>query len=537
MNALLVDQINDLVKKAKHTAPIKAYSYVRFSTPDQMKGDSLRRQTEAAERYAKAHGLELDSSSWRDLGVSGFRGANTKGDNALGRFLEAVEAGVVPKGSFLLVENLDRLSREKARKALRTLEDIIEKGITVVTLMDGRRYTEEDLNDPTSLLIAVLTMIRAHEESATKSKRAKEAWKGKVAKAEQIRASARCSHWLKPTDDGKTFEAIPERAEVVRRIFRLAAEGVGRDSIAKRLNEERVPVFNPEARVWYGSYIFRILNNRATLGEFTASFREVVDGKRVNSPIRTIKDYYPAVVSKKLFEKVEAMARSNRNPRRGRHAASPLSNLFGGLGRCPKCGAVMTKVNKGGKNARWPYLICTNAKTGAALPDGGRCVYRSVSYPKVEAMFLEQAGDLIDSAPEESKRGKELQEQLAKTEAARSGVEDTLENLIAVSERTGASRPAALGSRIAELHEALDKLTAEEKRIREELSTMAPSVVAHRLKELRAALGREPMDKAAVNALLRVLFSSMAVDYDRGLLEFHWRHGGESSIFYAFPED
>ena len=31
----------------------KAYSYVRFSTPGQAKGDSYRRQTEAANEYAQ----------------------------------------------------------------------------------------------------------------------------------------------------------------------------------------------------------------------------------------------------------------------------------------------------------------------------------------------------------------------------------------------------------------------------------------------------------------------------------------------------
>lgn len=56
---------------------LKAYSYVRFSTPEQMRGDSLRRQTEAAGRYAALHGLELDDKlTFRDLGVSAFRGTN-----------------------------------------------------------------------------------------------------------------------------------------------------------------------------------------------------------------------------------------------------------------------------------------------------------------------------------------------------------------------------------------------------------------------------------------------------------------------------
>src|ERR1700758_3230486 len=111
----------------------KAYSYLRFSTPEQAKGDSLRRQTALADDYAKRHGLTLDTElNMRDLGVSAFRGDNAQA--ALGAFLQAVRDGLVPSGSLLLVEALDRVSRQSARKAVRILEDIVEAGITVVTL-------------------------------------------------------------------------------------------------------------------------------------------------------------------------------------------------------------------------------------------------------------------------------------------------------------------------------------------------------------------------------------------------------------------
>jgi DNA invertase Pin-like site-specific DNA recombinase len=39
-----------------------AYSYLRFSTPEQMQGDSFRRQTEAAKVYAERHGLTLEGT-------------------------------------------------------------------------------------------------------------------------------------------------------------------------------------------------------------------------------------------------------------------------------------------------------------------------------------------------------------------------------------------------------------------------------------------------------------------------------------------
>jgi DNA invertase Pin-like site-specific DNA recombinase len=45
----------------KTVAP-RAYSYLRFSTPEQSKGDSLRRQTSMADEYATRHGLRLDTT-------------------------------------------------------------------------------------------------------------------------------------------------------------------------------------------------------------------------------------------------------------------------------------------------------------------------------------------------------------------------------------------------------------------------------------------------------------------------------------------
>ena len=39
----------------------KAYSYLRFSTPEQMKGNSFARQYEKTTRFCQKHGLELGS--------------------------------------------------------------------------------------------------------------------------------------------------------------------------------------------------------------------------------------------------------------------------------------------------------------------------------------------------------------------------------------------------------------------------------------------------------------------------------------------
>src|SRR5690348_8616714 len=112
---------------ASDTVRPKAYSYLRFSTPEQERGDSLRRQASMAEAYADKHDLELDPRSYRDLGVSAFRGANAE-TGMLGEFLELVRAKTIARGSYLLVESMDRLSRAKPRKAVRLLERLCEEG-------------------------------------------------------------------------------------------------------------------------------------------------------------------------------------------------------------------------------------------------------------------------------------------------------------------------------------------------------------------------------------------------------------------------
>src|SRR5262249_24623738 len=89
-----------------------AYSYIRFSTPEQAQGDSLRRQQEKAEEYCRRRGWAMDTTlTLRDLGMSAFKGANALNGN-LATFLEAIERRKVTPGSVLIVESVDRICRQ-----------------------------------------------------------------------------------------------------------------------------------------------------------------------------------------------------------------------------------------------------------------------------------------------------------------------------------------------------------------------------------------------------------------------------------------
>jgi DNA invertase Pin-like site-specific DNA recombinase len=141
----------------------KAYSYVRWSTPQQANGDSLHRQLDKARAYAKERGYDLDETlNFRDAGISAYRGRNVlKG--ALGDFLRAVQEGIVARGAYLIVESLDRISRDTVHKAATTLQMIVAEGVNLVDLEDGGRVYSDDTfeNDQTAFLIMAVRFMRA----------------------------------------------------------------------------------------------------------------------------------------------------------------------------------------------------------------------------------------------------------------------------------------------------------------------------------------------------------------------------------------
>ena len=304
--------------------PREAISYCRFSTAIQASGDSLRRQLALSDDYAKKHNLQINRTL-TDKGVSGFRGANLQ-QGALGAFIKAVEMGKVKPGSVLLIEALDRLSRNEITEQLGLFLCILTAGIEIVTLYDERSYTRESINgNPTELIISIVLMIRGWEESATKSFRLKEAWKAKRNSAGSRKLTSKCPLWLKPCRGGGHFEAIPERVKVVASIFELAEQGFGTHAICKDLNKQGVKPWS-SGKWWNPNYVRRILRNRAVLGEFQPKIRPSRNTRQAEGPTQL--GYYPAIISAGTFYRVNKdVAAPPVRPNR----KDSVSNLFTGL--------------------------------------------------------------------------------------------------------------------------------------------------------------------------------------------------------------
>ena len=353
---------------------MKAYSYVRFSTPEQAKGNSLKRQTEAAEEYAKEHGFELDVSL-RDLGISAYSGSN-RSEGAFGRFLAAVEDGRVPRGSTLIVESLDRISREDVLSAQAQLIHLLQAGIIIVTLIDRQTYSLESVKSEWwRLLISLATMARAHDESAHKADRVATAWKAKRKRAVTGEAqTSRCVAWVRlegSPKGGARHVLIPERVAVLVTIFELTAAGYGQRQIAKRLNTQRLPAWG-RGNGWQASYIAKLLEGRSVLGFYQPHTKP--SSAKVRTPSGPeIAGYYPAAIPEDLYYRALA-ARTGRKTSGGAKGKG-VSNLFLGLGKCANCGGSMLHLNKGDttKGGRW--LMCDSTVRGLPCEEPARWRY------------------------------------------------------------------------------------------------------------------------------------------------------------------
>lgn len=340
----------------------KAYSYIRFSTPEQQKGDSYRRQYELSRAYAEAHGLVLDEAlTYKDFGVSAFNKSNIL-VGQLGEFLNAIESGVVESGSYLLVESLDRLSRAQISDALEVFLSILRNGVTIVTLADGMEYSKEKMNSNfTDLIVSIVIMSRAHEESLMKSKRLKQAWIAKRREIGKKKLTALAPGWLKLNADRTAYLPMPERVEIVLRVFSWSKGGIGDKTIAMRLNQMAVPPFNERrAGMWHSSYIQKILNSRAVLGEYQPHIH--MNGKRIPEG-DPISDYFPRIISDAEYVETMQLRKARRISSIGRKGKS-FSNLFSGVLRCGYCNGSMLYVNKGHIGPRAKLLVCSNAKGG-----------------------------------------------------------------------------------------------------------------------------------------------------------------------------
>lgn len=353
-----------------------AYSYQRWSSAVQGEGHTEERQTELAEDYANRNGLTLDKNrNMSDRGISAYSGKNIT-DGALGAFLKAVEEGDITPGSYLLVEDVDSLSRLPVMEALAVFQRIIGAGVTLVTLRDGQQYSLERLrSDWTPLMPIFVNMARGHEESKRKSDLIGKAWKKKKVEARDSHKphGKNCPMWLDYNKEtGYTLN--PDRHALVKRIFQLYNDGYGLVAISRILNDEGLKTVRK--RAWNVASLDGIVGNRAVIGEYQPRNGTGKNRENAGPPIP---NYYPAAVDEATFH-LAVKARQTRRVS-GASRQPKNYNVWQGVSKCYLCGNALHMVDKGDRK----YLHCYGAKRGVCKAGYVRLEVAESVFPEVLA--------------------------------------------------------------------------------------------------------------------------------------------------------
>lgn len=398
-----------------------AIIYARFSTPSQERGDSLERQLRDCRDFCARHDLKVVAEV-TDLGRSAYKGDHLS-QGELGKLANRILAGEIERGTVLVFEKMDRLSRQKPRIVQRWIEDVCDRGITIA-IRDPERWIDAKYLDDGSNMLALMDILMSSHAANLFSKnlsdRMASSWVSRRKKAREQGATitSMIPAWLYVDSDGE-MRLNPERVAILERIFTMMAEGIGAWSIAKTLNEEGIEPWGQvraqkaaKVRGWNHTYIRFLLTNPAILGDhhFTAP-----KGRRRVRTDEMIPGYYPVALPVELVMRARGVRQTRGSKTGGRYSAYGR-NLFSQIAKCEHCGGNMILTGSGVHSAKPAYLQCTQAKKRAGCDRTGTFDYKLLEASVLSELLSIALDDRFFQSDDASLR--QLVDAIADTEKA-----------------------------------------------------------------------------------------------------------------------
>ena len=342
------------MKKQQH---YKAALYCRLSVDDGNFGGSVSIETQKIllEQYCKDHKI-TDYKFYCDDGCSG-----TNFDRpSFKKMLSDIDEGKI---NLVIVKDLSRFGR-----------NYVEAGMYVQRFTDSNiRFIAADDNydslvNSDDLLFPIKNVVN-EMYARDVSKKTKAAKKAKARDGQFIGSKAPFGYKIDPNDRHHLIVDEPA-AQVVKRIFRLASEGVGYNKMAKIFREEKVltPIAyfnlnNPDYFKsdywrkefdWHVTSIRAILNNEVYLGK-------LVYGKQRNKSMKSkekvrnpkedwigVENCHEPIITQELWDTVHKIPNAKHRP-----AKAGEVQMFAGLLYCSDCGHCLTYSQKQRKDGSY----------------------------------------------------------------------------------------------------------------------------------------------------------------------------------------
>lgn len=331
--------------------------YCRLSVDDGSFGGSVSIETQKIllEQYCQAHSI----TEYEFYCDDGYSGTNFNRP-AFQRMLSDIHTGKI---NLVVVKDLSRFGRNYVEVGLQ-VEHFKEQNVRFIAADDHYDSTvnEDDLMFP---MRNVMNEMYARDVS----KKTKAAKKAKAKAGQYIGSKPPFGYKLDPNDRHHLVIDEPA-AEVVRRIFRLTADGAGYNKITRIFREEKVmnPITyfnqnNPDYFKadywrkefdWHVTSVRAILNNEVYLGM-------LVYGKRRNKTMKSkqmvknpreewivAENTHEPIISKELWDTAHKVMSSKRRP-----SKTGELQIFAGLIYCADCGHCLTYGKKKRKDGSY----------------------------------------------------------------------------------------------------------------------------------------------------------------------------------------
>lgn len=298
----------------------------RFQSPDQ--------QRDAITAWAKAHGVTI--AAWHeDLDRSGGTMDRPGMNAAIRRIGAGMTGGIV-------CARLDRFARTLIG-GLTTIQDIHAKGGRVVSVAENIDPTTPMGRAMLGLLLLMAEWVRDQASVALQEAQSRSVAAG--------RFPGKPAYGYVKDDDGRTL-IDPVRAEVVRRIYALRADGTGWRKISDLLNQSGIPTSTGGA-YWAVSSLHALIRSESYLGTFTGPNQLRVEGA------------WEPIIPLELWNRANAVKGVRDDSR------AYQDRLYAGLVRCSQCRYTMRRdINPHGfVSYGCKTRGCTKPTIGASLLD------------------------------------------------------------------------------------------------------------------------------------------------------------------------
>lgn len=366
--------------------------YMRLSKDDDGAAESasIITQRKMLRSYAAEHGYVVFDEYVDD----GWSGTNFDRPD-FKRMIGDIEA---KKVNMVITKDLSRLGRDYITAGQYTEIYFPSKGVRYIAIHDGY-----DSDSPYSDIAPFKNVINEMYARDT-SKKIRSAFATKMRDGAYIAAFAPYGYQKDPVD--KNHLVVDRQSgQVVKRIFRMAAEGAPPTEIARSLNERGIPppaVYRcmthdgldvnaySKRQEWTSATIAKMLRNVVYLGHIAqgkttkVSFKSQLTVRNPREQWIVVENTHESLVDQETFDLARRRTMARTCEKKG-----TFYNLFSGIAKCADCGRNMsaTGTRKKGSPAN---LTCGGYKLYGAEECSNHFIDYHVLYEIVQASLREQ---------------------------------------------------------------------------------------------------------------------------------------------------